>query len=117
MDTTIKIGDKVRSFDFDSRELVGPLACYVEGTVTAIEYYHGCDHYRIIVDKTVFAGDRLDIAEVREVLAPLNGTASWLGGKTNGVEKLDESIFGMSDLDKYLMLAAIENDERNGYGY
>lgn len=61
---TIKIGDKVRSFDFAmgdyGRDIHGERACYVDGIVIAIGDSPGCatncPHYHIEVGRDVFGG-------------------------------------------------------------
>ena len=59
----ITIGSRVRSFDFAElngsygRDLTGERACYVEGEVIGFEEIEGCQRYRILVDRDIFAGE------------------------------------------------------------
>ena len=76
------LGQKVRSFDFDGRDLEGERACYVEGTVS---YTDKKGVYAIAVNKTVFGGEVKPTPAGKIVYAPLNGTPT-IGGFTNGVE-------------------------------
>ena len=86
----IQIGNRVRSFDFadgpDGRALKGDRACYVEGTVMAIEEVQGCDRYRILVNRDVFQGEELENRVGREVFPPVNGTPTLISGPTDFVE-------------------------------
>jgi len=97
--TEIKVGDYVRSFDFanprdaeENRDLTGPNASYVEGTVVEIgkgdpdENPAGYTCYKILVQKWVLHGKPMKTGG--HVYPPVNGTPSWLGGFTNGVEKI-----------------------------
>ena len=87
----IKIGNKVRSFDFHyMRDLEGPRSCYMEGVVTGIEEVRGCDRYVIVVDRCIAAGkERSDFPEV--IYPPVNGTPTWMGRVTDGVEVINDS--------------------------
>jgi hypothetical protein len=82
----IRIGSKVRSFDFDGRSLEGPRACYVEGVVIGFANHEGCDRYEIRVERDVCRGEDSDRRIGCVVIPPLNGTPSMLGGTTNFVE-------------------------------
>lgn len=82
----IRIGSKVRSFDFDERSLEGPRACYVEGVVIGFINHEGCDRYEIRVERDVRRGEDSDRRIGRVVIPPLNGTPSTIGGTTNFVE-------------------------------
>jgi hypothetical protein len=97
----IKVGDYVRSFDFanprdpeENRDLTGPNASYVEGTVVEIgkgdpdENPTGCTCYKVLVQKRVLNGKPAKTGG--HVYPPVNGTPSWLGGFTNGVEKVSK---------------------------
>jgi hypothetical protein len=94
----IKVGSKVRSFDFPDRDrkLTGANACYVEGEVEQIVHMDGCDRYKILVTKRVIGGfdDGLR-SELRDipthVYPPINGTPSWMGPPTSGVELIEET--------------------------
>ena len=87
-DTTIKVGDRVRSFDFDRRDLEGIRAAYVEGTVQKIEYHNGCDRYIIGVERRIFAGE-VSVTHPEMIVAPpVNGTPKMFGGYTDGVVRV-----------------------------
>lgn len=85
----IAVGDRVRSHDFPDQLKWGkPSDCYVEGTVADItEPIEGCRRYRIRVTRGVFDGKEVERAA--EVFPPLNGTPTWLGGFTFGVECIE----------------------------
>lgn len=71
----IKIGDRVRSFDFDNRDVEGERACYVEGVVTGIGLIvRDCDRYEIKIDRIVFAGDEQPVDLNQFAYPPVNGT-------------------------------------------
>jgi len=82
----IKIGKKVRSFDFHyMRDLNGPRSCYMEGVVTRIEKVRGCDRYIIEVDRCIVGGEeKSDFPS--EICPPVNGTPTTMGRVTDGVE-------------------------------
>lgn len=96
------IGRRVRSFDFEDRDLEGERACYVTGTVTGIlragefaadgeTYFPDCDRYVIRAESRVFAGKDTPLAcEGQEFFPPLNGTESWMGRTMDGVEPIDK---------------------------
>lgn len=82
----MKIGDTVRSFDFDGRELEGSGACYVEGKLVGIDSTHfDCPRYVIHVKKRIFDGKRIEGDGNEFVYPPVNGTPTWLGGVCDGV--------------------------------
>jgi hypothetical protein len=94
--SSVKVGDRVRSFDFASRSVEGEDACYVEGVVEAIgrEFAGGpafadCARYQIRVRRRVFAGEELTGEEPSlvggYVYPPVNGTPTTLGEITDGV--------------------------------
>ena len=86
--TDIKIGDRVRSFDFDtSRALEGERACYVEGEVIGFTELEGCRRYEIRVGLDVFGGAPGGGRVGYTVRPPVNGTPTWCG-VTNFVEKV-----------------------------
>ena len=98
-DTTIKIGDRVKSYDFpDSPQAEG---CYVIGTVVALPVMDGCTRYKIAVEKRVF---NFFPSEGKDfVYPPVNGTQSW-GCPTFGVEKLEPITLTLVDgYDEYLI--------------
>ena len=83
MTLEIKVGDKVRSFDFPhSREY------WFEGVVEGFERIEGCDRYKIKIDRQFREGKEVDIHPQRppHIFPPVNGTPRLLGGVTNGVE-------------------------------
>jgi hypothetical protein len=84
---TITEGQRVRSFDFDGRDLEGERACYVEGTVMGFDNIQGCDRYVIKVSKRVFGGEEVT-PEDDTFIPPVNGTPTWMGGVTNCVEAM-----------------------------
>lgn len=89
MNTDIKIGDKVRSFDFDSRDIEGTDACFMEGVVEGFKEVEGCMRYDIAVTRLVFRGEEKDIEQDLRVYPPLNGTPTWMGRTCNGVFQIE----------------------------
>ncbi len=85
-ETSIQIGSKVRSFDFDSRDITGEDACYVEGEVVDIQWDGGCDRYVILVEKQVWGGVEESDNVGFTVQPPVNGIPKLFGGVTDGVE-------------------------------
>ena len=89
VDKTIKVCDKVRSFDFDYVD-----DCYVEGIVKAIVNGDGCDRYEIPMTKKVFGGKDNTAAHVEThgnltiFYPPVNGLETWMGSLTCGVQKI-----------------------------
>lgn len=85
-DTSIGVGDLVRSYDLDGID-----DCYIEGTVVSIEHMDGCDRYRIAINARVLGGfgDELP-REASFVFPPVNGTPTSMGGITRGVERITE---------------------------
>lgn len=82
MTTELKVGDKVRSYDFDGRK-----DCYVDGTLTEVQNDGECDRYAIKVEAKVWCGVlESDFPEF--VYPPVNGLPNWLGGVTAFVEPL-----------------------------
>jgi hypothetical protein len=93
----IKVGDKVRSFDFVyDRDLDGEQACYVEGTVKEIynasqQEAHGFlsldRRYRILVERDVWGGIEGSSRVGITVNPPVNGRPKFFGaGVTDFVE-------------------------------
>ena len=84
----ITIGTKVRSFDFDGRDLEGDRACYVEGKVVGFhKEEYGCERYIIEVDRQVFGGEeKTNFPPV--VNPPVNGTPTLWGDTTHFVEAI-----------------------------
>ena len=77
----IKVGDRVRTFDFEGRDLTGERACYAEGMVLGIGRFDfpDCDRYRVLVEKRVWAGAEDELTDLdrisdRIVYPPVNGT-------------------------------------------
>lgn len=90
MSANIKIGDYVRSYDFEWRDVTGERACYVEGFVREImSPVADCDRYKIDVFRRVWGGFEDEVRDgERTVYPPVNGTRTVMGGTTNGVERL-----------------------------
>ena len=89
----IAVGDRVRSFDFDSRDLEGERACYVEGVVEGI-FEPGIAvwrSYAVRVTRRVICGEEepKDVGMI--VRPPVNGIRTSLGRVTDGVELLEAS--------------------------
>ena len=86
----IEIGSKVRSFDFDHRELTGERAFYAEGLVvnSLSAGVYGCERYVILVERQIFQGEEADYHVGKEIYPPVNGVPKLFGGKTDGVELL-----------------------------
>ena len=73
-----KIGDHVRSFDFDTsggqnRELTGPNASFTEGRVIDIVDQTGLPCYKILVDRRVYFGKECRVREGELHWPPVNG--------------------------------------------
>jgi len=83
MSEAIKIGDRVRSYDFAHRR-----DCYVEGVVQGLKHHCGCDRYEILVDYVVWGGQPEPAPNDHVVLPPMNGTPTLGGDVTAFVEKL-----------------------------
>ena len=92
----IKVGDRVRSFDFTghprARALEGESACFVEGVVRNITnpavdtMFRDCAHYEIRVDRRIFGGVEIEEVSGGLVYPPVNGTPTAFGDITAGVE-------------------------------
>ena len=82
----IVIGSKVRSFDFaHRRDIEGEHACFMEGKVVGFEKVQGCQRFVIEVERCVFGGEEhADFPAT--IFPPLNGTPTWTGRVTDGVE-------------------------------
>lgn len=87
-DTSIKVGDRVRSYDTEFRD-----DCYIEGVVCDVDYnLGGCRRYVIEADKRVIEGeDQTDSLHTRNdrFYPPMNGVRVIFGGYCNGVRKVD----------------------------
>jgi len=86
----IKVGDRVRSFDYVQgdfgRDLDGDRACYVEGIIEDLVEREGCPRYEIRVDYDVFGGDERNHRDGNLVYPPVNGTPKLFGGVCNNVD-------------------------------
>ncbi len=92
-DTSIKRGDKVKSYDFPENLEFDPDRAernYVVGTVTDIVEKHDCEHYKILVEYRVVSGEREETptGQLLFVYPPVNGTPTWTGKTTCGVVKV-----------------------------
>ena len=96
----IKIGDRVRSYDFEGND-----SCYMEGIVVDIAWYEknprlsSCERYKIDVKRQVWAGKVLtDHFSNDFVYPPVNGTQTLSGRFTCIVKRVedctDESAVG-----------------------
>ena len=84
---TIEIGSRVRSFDDQEfRDVTGPSAYFVEGTVIDFTEHEGCRRYRIRASRVVKRGIDWTFDKGHIVIPPLNGTTRLFGGTCNGVE-------------------------------
>ena len=91
MNTDIKIGDKVRSFDFAAhRDIEGPDACFAEGVVEGFQTI-GCTRFDIRVTRAVWEGKEVPTEEGTRIAPPLNGTPTNMGRVTDGVVKIEEA--------------------------
>jgi hypothetical protein len=81
----VMIGDKVRSFNHENRDVEGPRASYIEGKVLDFKLWRdGTTRYAIRVDRDVSRG--VEVAfQAAEVFPPMNGTPTSLGRATYGV--------------------------------
>ena len=82
----LQVGDRVRSFDFDSRKLEGPDACYIEGVIEFVgacetEGFYDCDRYKVKVTRQVFGGKVVHAGKV------MHGKTSVLSHRGEGVFK------------------------------
>lgn len=128
MNTDIKIGDKVRSFDFPAhRDIEGPEACFAEGVVEGFKTI-GCTRFDIRVTRSVWEGKEVPTEEGTRIAPPLNGTPTDMGRVTDGVFKIEEPkpALSIGDMDlsnltddqleliRTLALAAEEHFDRLG---
>jgi hypothetical protein len=87
----IKVGDKVRSFDFDCKEVDTINSCFVEGIVESIEGHPmggGGEFVKFIITKKVFSGEETDRSVGEYNWVPQNGQKQWTGKLTNNVIKI-----------------------------
>lgn len=84
-DTSIKIGDTVRSYDFEHRS-----DCFVDGEVTALKTMEGCERYEIKPTRRVWGDAEYPEASFPPAFyPPVNGTCyAGRNGFTNFVRKL-----------------------------
>ena len=88
---TVKVGDKVRSFDFDSHEVEGRDACYVEGVVESIEGHPmggGGEYVKFLITKKIFSGKERTGSVGEFNWVPQNGQETWTGKLTNHIVKI-----------------------------
>lgn len=86
MQTEFPLGTRLRSFDFEHNR-----TCYVEGVLTGYKNVEGCNRYVIRVEKQVFGGTEVTDGSGlvgRDVYPPVNGTPTFFGGETKGVEEV-----------------------------
>jgi hypothetical protein len=81
----IKVGDRVRSYDFPgSRD-----DCYIEGVVEEVGIMlEGCPRYKIRGERIVWRGKDEGAPADPYVYPPVNGTPTLFGDVTNGVKRL-----------------------------
>jgi hypothetical protein len=92
-DTSIKKGDKVKSYDFPGNLESDPERAelnYVVGTVTGIVKIYDCRHYKILVEYQMVNGDKREtpIGQILFDYPLVNGTMTSLGRTTCGVVKI-----------------------------
>ena len=87
----IRVGDLVRSFDFNHmRDMEGQSACYIEGVVQEIVDTSGCKRYKIRCTRRIFGGEVENGDVGKDYFPPINGTPTMFGGLTSFVEKIGE---------------------------
>lgn len=71
----IGIGDRVRAYDYDCRDLEGPDACFTEGIVLGFENEGDIENgrYVIMADRDVWAGKEMDVRVGTRIYPPANG--------------------------------------------
>jgi hypothetical protein len=87
----IKVGDKVRSFDFHDRDANAFDACYVEGVVESIEGHPlggGGEYLKFKITKKVFSGKNVERTVGEYNWVPQNGQETWTGDITDHVVKI-----------------------------
>ena len=87
----IKVGDKVRSFDFDCKELDTINSCFVEGIVESIEGHPmggGGEYLKFKISRKVFGGKERTETLGEFNWVPQNGQETWLGKVTDNVVKI-----------------------------
>lgn len=103
MSEIIAVGEVVRSHDFPA-DVIDQLlqledgamrrkveACYIEGTVEAIETEGwDCARLKIRIAKRVWMGVEMPVGEGEYAYPPQNGIRTILGGVTAGVVKIEQ---------------------------
>jgi hypothetical protein len=87
----IKVGDKVRSFDFDCKEVDTINSCFVEGIVESIEGHPmggGGEFIKFEITRKVFSGEETNRSVGEHNWVPQNGQKQWTGKLTNNVIKI-----------------------------
>ena len=71
----IKVGDRVRAFDYDCRDLTGSEACYTEGMVVDIINEGNVQEgrYAIKVERDIWLGKDVKVRVGGKVFPPVNG--------------------------------------------
>lgn len=85
----VKVGDKVRSFDFHHKDKNGINACYVEGIVESIgghPFGGGGKYAKFKITRKVFSGEEREETLGEYNWAPQNGQENWNGKLTNQME-------------------------------
>lgn len=77
VNTDLKTGDSVRSFDFEQSDYH-----YFEGIINRIT---DNQTYEILVSKQVWDGVEVEPRHKR-IYPPINGLQNWMGGRTKGVQ-------------------------------
>lgn len=108
-DTTIAVGDFVRSHDFPDRiEYPDPKRgdAYVEGHVTKIEAHPvgGYQCYFINISKRVWSSEIDHVSHDEVVMVPVNGTPTSRGRTTFAVEKIVANIKVEMPVDQWCQI-------------
>jgi len=87
VDIDIKIGDTVKSFDFDMVD-----DCYIQGKVVGFTEMDNCTHFVIHMDKMILKGKDITDYYLEKTCnfkfyPPVNGIETWMGSVTCGVQK------------------------------
>jgi len=71
----IAVGDRVRTYDYNCRDLKGSDACYTEGNVVGFEDEGSVDRgrYVIMVEREVWCGKPMNVRVGTKVFPPANG--------------------------------------------
>ena len=87
----IKVGDKVRSFDFDCKEVDTINSCFVEGVVESIEGHPqggGGEYLKFKISRKIFSGEEITQTIGDFNWVPQNGQKTWTGKLINNVVKI-----------------------------